>query len=183
MKKDIVIIALIAILFVLIASSIIASFTFYKEYKDKMYAVEQQGQADRSKVESLEAKIDNFRSMVDDISSQLKANSDTIKFVQNSVNISEEERKSLLDRIEEMKKDLQGMQKDYSTAVVDIRQSMMALKDDLDKIGGKTKEVELGKITVKQDEKKGSKASDPAPAPKSGGFNFKSGNVRKAGSY
>jgi chromosome segregation ATPase len=183
MKKDIVIIALIAILFVLIAGSILASFAFYKEYKDKTDAMEQQSQADRSKTESLEAKIGSFKSTVDDISSQVKTHGDTLKFVQNSVNISEEERKNLLDKIEEIKKGLQGIQKDYSSAVVDIRQNIMVLKDNLDKIGSKPKEVELGKITVKQDEKKDAKTGSPSLAVKSGGSNFKSGNVRKVGSY
>ena len=42
MKKDIIIAALIGILFILVAGSILASFTFYKEYKDKMDAIEQQ---------------------------------------------------------------------------------------------------------------------------------------------
>ena len=47
------------------------------------------------------------------------------------------------------------------------------------------KEVELGKITVKQSEKKDQMKEAPA-APenkKAGGSNFKSGNVRKVGTY
>ena len=84
-----------------------------------------------------------------------------------------------------MKKDLQGWQKDYSSTVIDIRKSMMVLKDNLDMMGSKSKEVELGKITVKQSENKEDKKETPA-APekkKADGFNFKSGNVRKVGAY
>ncbi|MCX5666198.1 MAG: hypothetical protein NT036_04045 [Candidatus Omnitrophica bacterium] len=186
MKKDILIIALIGVLFVLVAGSIVASFSFYKEYKDKMDYLEQQSMSGKSKLEGLEAKLDNFKSTVDDVSSQIKGYNDTVKAIQNTVNLSEEERKDLMSKLEEMKKDLQGWQKDYASTVIDIRQGMMVLKDNLDTMDNKSKEVELGKITVKQGEKKDDKAvaAAPAPAKKSaGGINFKSGNVRKAGTY
>ncbi len=185
MKKDILIIALIGVLFVLVAGSIVASFSFYKEYKDKMDYLEQQSMSGKSKLEGLEAKLDNFKSTVDDVSSQIKGYNDTVKAIQNTVNLSEEERKDLMSKLEEMKKDLQGWQKDYASTVIDIRQSMMVLKDNLDTIDSKSKEVELGKITVKQGEKKDDKTvAAPTPAKKSaGGINFKSGNVRKVGTY
>ena len=185
MKKDIVVVALIAILFVLVAGSIVASFSFYKEYKDKMDYLEQQSMSGKNKMEGLEAKLDNFKSTVDDVSSQIKGYSDNIKAIQNTVNLSEEERKSLMSKLEEMKKDLQGWQKDYSTTVIDIRQSMMVLKDNLDMMDNKSKEVELGKITVKQGEKKEDKkeASVVPEKKKSEGTNFKSGDVRKVGAY
>ena len=182
-KKDIVLIALIGVLFVLVAGSIVASFSFYKEYKDKMDYLEQQAMSGKSKVEGLEAKLDNFKSTVDDISSQIKGYSDNIKVIQNTVSLSEEERKGLMSKLEEMKKDLHGWQKDYSSTVIDIRQSMMVLKDNLDMMENRSKEIELGKITVKQSEKKDEKKEAPA-APekkKAGGLNFKSGNVRKVG--
>jgi len=185
MKKDMVFIALIGVLFVLVAGSIVASFSFYKEYKDKMDYLEQQSMSGKSKMEGLEARLDNFKSTVDDISSQIKGYGDNIKAMQNTVSLSEEERKGLMSKIEEMKKGLQGWQKDYSSTVIDIRQSMMVLKDNLDVIESKSKEVELGKITVKQGEKKEEKKA-PLPAPeqkKTGGSNFTSGNVRKVGTY
>jgi hypothetical protein len=85
-----------------------------------------------------------------------------------------------------MKKDLQGWQKDYASTVISIRQSVMSLKDSIDSVENKTKEVELGKITVKQSEKKEEvENTPPPPVPenkKTVGFNFKSGNVRKVGS-
>jgi len=183
MKKDMVIIALIGILFVLVAGSIVASFSFYKEYKDKTDLLEQQNMSGKSKLEGLEAKLDNFKSTVDDINSQIKNYSDNIKAIQNTVNLSEDERKALLAKLEEMKKDLQGWQKDYSSTVIDIRQSMMVLKDNLDLMENKSKEIELGKITVKKDEAAAENRSAPA-APekkKSGIFSFKPGNVRKVG--
>jgi len=165
----------------LVAGSIVASYSFYKEYKDKMDYLEQQNMSGKSKVEGLEAKLDNFKSTMDDINAQIKGYSDNIKAIQNTVNLSEDERKDLMSKLEEMKKDLQGWQKDYSSTVIDIRQSMMVLKDNLDTMGSKSKEVELGKITVKQSEKK-----EPPAAPekkKAEGLNFKSGNVRKVGAY
>jgi|GEM_PF-2363835 len=193
MKKDLIVSALIMVLFVLVAGSIVASFSFYKEYKDKMDFMEQQSASTKNKMEGLEAKLDNFKSTVDDINAQIKGYSDNIKAMQNTVSLSEEERKSLMLKLEEMKKDLQGMQKDYSTTVIDIRQGMMVLKDNLDMIATKSKEVELGKITVKQDEKKEEVKEAPkvpqAPTPppatskKPAGPNFKSGNVRKVGAY
>lgn len=185
MKKDIVFIALIGVLFVLVAGSIVASFSFYKEYKDKIDYLEQQSMSGKSKVEGLEAKLDNFKSTVDDINFQIKGYSDNIRAMQNTVNLSEEERSGLMLKLEEMKKDLQGWQKDYSSAVIDIRQSMMALKDNLDMMSSKSKEVELGKITVKQSENKNeNKEALSAPETKKAeGFNFKSGNVRKVGAY
>ena len=185
MKKDIVLIALIGVLFVLVAGSIVASFSFYKEYKDKIDYLEQQSMSGKSKMEGLEAKLGNFKSTVDDINSQMKDYSDNIKAMQNTVSLSEEERKSLMSKLEDMKKDLQGWQKDYSSTVIDIRQSMMVLKDNLDMMENRPKEVELGKITVKQSEKKDQMKEAPA-APenkKAGGSNFKSGNVRKVGTY
>ena len=190
MKKDILFIALIGVLFVLVAGSIVASFSFYKEYKDKMDYLEQQSVSGKSKVEGLEAKLDNFKSTVDDIGSQIKGYSDNIKAIQNTVSLSDEERKGLMSKLEEMKKDLQGWQKDYLSTVIDIRQSMMVLKDNLDLMDSKSKEIELGKITVKRGEKKEDKteasAASAAPAApekkKAEGLNFKSGNVRKIGS-
>jgi len=179
MKKEIVIIALIAVLFVLVAGSIVANFTFYKEYREKTDYLEQQSQTDKGKVEGLEAKFDNFRSTIDEVTGQMKTYSDSIKTIQNTVTLSEDERKNLLSKIEEMKQDLQNMQKDYSTAVIEIKQTMMSLKDDLDMMGNKAKEVELGKITVKQDQK--AKSSSQESVQKS--TNFQSGNVRKVGSY
>jgi chromosome segregation ATPase len=185
MKKDIVFIALIGVLFVLVAGSIVSSFSFYKEYKDKVDYLEQQSMSGRSKLEGLEAKLDNFKSTMDDVSVQIKGYSDNIKAIQNTVSLSEEERKNLMSKLEEMKKDLQGWQKDYASTVIDIRQGMMVLKDNLDTMESKSKEVELGKITVKQAEKKDEKKDAPAAAEKkkSEGLNFKSGNVRKAGTY
>ena len=189
MKKDIVFIAVIGVLFVLVAGSILASFSFYKEYRDKMDYLEQQAASGRTKMEGLEAKLDNFKSTVDDINSQMKGYSDNIKAMQNTVSLSEEERKSLMSKLEEMKKDLQGWQKDYASTVIDIRQSMMVLKDNLDMMESKSKEVELGKITVKKSEKNEDKKEDKKEASvdpgknKAGGFNFKSGNVRKVGAY
>lgn len=185
MKKDIVLIALIGLLFILVAGSIVASFSFYREYKDKMDYLEQQSMSGKSKMEGLEAKLDNFKSTIDDVSAQIKNYNDSIRAIQNTVNLSEEERKSLMTKIEEMKKDLQGWQKDYSSTVIDIRQGMMVLKDNLDMMENKAKDVELGKITVKQSDKKDDKKAAAAPAStekkKSGGFSFGSGNVRKVG--
>ncbi|MCX5666818.1 MAG: hypothetical protein NTY34_00670 [Candidatus Omnitrophica bacterium] len=185
MKKDILFVALIGVLFVLVAGSIVASFSFYKEYKDKIDYLEQQSMSGKSKMEGLEAKLDNFKSTMDDISSRIKGYSDSIKAIQNIVNLSEEGKKAVISKLEEMKKDLQGWQKDYSSTVIDLRQSMMVLKDDFDMMGGKSKEVELGKITVKQSEKKDqTKEAPPAPEKKNAeGLNFKSGNVRKVGAY
>jgi chromosome segregation ATPase len=185
MKKDIVFIALIGVLFVLVAGSIVASFSFYKEYKDKMDYLEQQTMSGKSRMEGLEAKLDNFKSTVDEINSQVKGYNDNIKAIQNTVSLSEEERKSLMLKLEEMKKDLQGWQKDYSSTVIEIRQSMMVLKDNLDTMESKSKEIELGKITVKQGDKKEDKkvASADPNAKKAEGLNFKSGNVRKVGAY
>lgn len=179
MKKDIIIVAVIAVLFVLIAGIILANFTFYKEYKDKVDSLDQQSQTDKAKMEGLEAKFDNFKSSIDDITSQIKTYSDSVKTIQNTVSLSEEERKNLLSRIEEMKKDLQGIQKDYASTIIDIKQSMMSLKDELDKIDIKAKPVELGKITVKPEEKK----EEVVPSVKQEGANFKSGNVRKVGVF
>lgn len=182
MKKDIIVIVLIGVLFLLVSGSIIASFTFYKEYKDKVEFLEQQGLTSTTKVDALEAKFDNFKSTIDEITSQIKAYDDNIKSVQNTVSLSEEERKNLLAKIEQMKTDLVGVQKDYSSMVLDLRQSVMALKDELDSMGKKPKEVELGKITVKQEEKKDTKQAAPSTAAKAAG-SFKSGNVRKVGSF
>jgi t-SNARE complex subunit (syntaxin) len=98
--------------------------------------------------------------------------------MQNSITLSDEERKALLTKIEEMKKDLVDWQKDYSTTVIDVKQSMMSIKDDLDKMHGKVSAVELGKITVKQDDKK-TATQTASPAKTTGTSNFKSGSVRK----
>ena len=179
MKKDIVIIMLIGVLFVLVAGSIVASFSFYKEYKDKVDYLEQQNMSGKSKVEGLEAKLDNFKTTIDDVSSQIKNYSDNIKSIQDTVVLSEGERKDLISKLEGMKKDLQSWQKDYSSTVIDIRQSVMSLKDSIDSVENKTKEVELGKITVKQDEKKAAPKEAPKKTESAAG-NFKSGSVRKA---
>ena len=186
MKKDIVVVMLIGVLFVLIAGSMVASFSFYKEYKTKVDSLEQQSMSGKNKLEGLEAKLDNFKSTVDDISSQIKNYSDNIKSIQDTVSLSEEERKSLMSKLDEMKKNLQGWQKDYASTVIDIRQGMMVLKDNLDMMTSKSKEVELGKITVKQSEKKEDPKAVAAPdqeKKKPEGPNFKSGNVRKVGAY
>lgn len=182
MKKDIIVAALIAILFVLVAGSILASFTFYKEYKDKIDYLEQQSANGKTRIDGVESKVDGFKATIDDITNQVKTYSESLKGIQNTVNLSDEERKALLAKLEEMKKDLQGWQKDYSTTVIDIKQSMLTLKDDLDKMqSNKPKDVELGKITVKQEEKKA--AAEEPKNTKTASPNFKSGNVRKVGAY
>ena len=181
MKKDIIVVALIAILFVLVAGSILASFTFYKEYKDKMEYLEQQTLTGKTKIESVESKVDAFKATIDDITNQVKTYSDSLKGIQNTVTLSEEERKNLLAKLEEMKKDLQGWQKDYSTTVIDMKQGMLTMKDELDKMhGNKSKDVELGKITVKQEEKK-AVTEEPKNTKTAAPSTFKSGNVRKVG--
>ena len=184
MKKDMIIIALIAILFVLVAGSILGSFTFYKEYKDKVDYLEQQSAAGKTRIEGVESKVDGFKAAIDDMANQVKAYSDNIKSIQNTLNLSDEERKALLAQLEEMKKDLQGWQKDYSSTVIDIKQGMLTIKDELDKAKGKTKDVELGKITVKQEDKNTAPAPADAPAAKkSAAPKFKTGSVRKAGTF
>ncbi|MDP3790946.1 MAG: hypothetical protein Q8R38_02755 [Candidatus Omnitrophota bacterium] len=184
MKKDVIFIALIAILFVLVAGSILASFTFYKEYKDKIDYLEQQSITGKTKMDGVEAKVDGFKMTIDEITGQVKTYSETLKAVQNTINLSDEERKALLTKLEEMKKDLQGWQKDYSSTVIDIKQSMLTLKDELDKARDKpSKDIELGKITVKQEEKKPVPAEDPDKKKAAGSSNFKSGSVRKVGAY
>jgi len=180
MKKDIIIAALIGILFVLVAGSILASFTFYKEYKDKIDYLEQQNIAGKAKIEGVESKIDGFKVTIDDITSQVKTYSETLKAMQNTVSLSDEERKALLAKLEEMKKDLQGWQKDYSSTVIDMKQSMLALKDELQSAQNKPKDVELGKITVKQEEKK-AVTEEPEKKKTAVSSNFKSGSVRKVG--
>jgi peptidoglycan hydrolase CwlO-like protein len=182
MKKDIIIAALIAILFVLVMGSIIASFTFYKEYKDKIDYLEQQSMTGKARIDGVESKVDGFKTTIDDITNQVKTYSDSLKGIQSTVSLSEEERKALLAKVEEMKKDLQGWQKDYSSTVIDIKQSMLTIKDDLDKMHNKPRDIELGKITVKQEEKKAVVAEEPKNV-KEGSQNFKSGNVRKVGAY
>ena len=177
-KKDIIVTALIGILFVLVAGSILANFTFYKEYKEKVDALEQQSTSGKTKIDSMESKIDAFKSAIDEMSGQVKAYSDNFKAIQNSINLSDEERKALLAKIEEMKKDLIEWQKDYSTTVIDVKQSMLTLKDDLERMGGKAVGVELGKITVKQDDKKAA-AGDASAKKASNSNNFKAGSVRK----
>lgn len=185
MKKEIVVIALIGILFLLVLGSILASVTFYKEYKDKIEYLEQQTMSGKSRIEGVEGKLDGFKATIDEISSQVKGYSDSIKTLQSTVTLSEDERKNLLAKLEEMKKDLVGIQKDYSSTVVDIRQGIMTLKDELDKMGNKSKDIELGKITVKQDDKKAAagKKQTAAPAAKSTGSNFGASSVRKVDSY
>jgi chromosome segregation ATPase len=190
MKKEIIIVGLICVLFLLVVGSIIASVSFYKEYKEKIDYLDQQAQAGKGKIEGLETKLGSFKDTVDDISSQLKTYSDNIKTIQNTITLSEDERKDLLAKIEEMKKNLLGIQKDYSSTIVDIRQGIMNLKDEIEKMGNKTRDIELGKITVKQNESKVVPQEMPkenkqaaAPAIKSGGSNFKSGNVRKIGGF
>lgn len=190
MKKELIIIALIGVLFLLAFGSIIASVAFYKEYKERIDYLDQQAQAGKSQAEAIETKLDNFKAAVDDISSQVKTYSDNIKTIQNTITLSEDERKSLLANLEDMKKNIVGMQKEYSSTVIDLRQSMITLKDELEKMGNKAKEIELGKITVKQADVKAAsneKAKDnkqpAASTNKPGGSNFKSGNVRKASSF
>jgi uncharacterized coiled-coil DUF342 family protein len=134
----------------------------------------------KTKIDSVEAKVESFKATIEDISNQVKAYSDNFKTIQNSVNLSDEERKALLEKIEEMKKDLVNWQKDYSTTVIDVKQSMLTLKDDLDRLGGKAAGTDLGKITVKQD---AAKAAADTGAKKTTSYNnFKSGNVRKVSS-
>lgn len=184
MKRDIIIIALISILFILVAGSILASFTFYKEYKDKIDYLEQQTNSDKTKMEEIDAKVEGFKMNIDEMTNQVKAFGDNLNSVQNTLNLSSEERKSFLAKIEEMKNELQNWQKDYSSTVIDIKQSMLTLKDDFDKIQRKSN-IELGKITVKQEEKTVAAAPtavEPAQSA-SGSSNFKSGNVRKVGGY
>lgn len=181
MKKDIIVIALIAILFVLVAGSILASFTFYKEYKDKIDYLEQQSMSGKTRIDGIESKVDGFTATIDDITSQVKTYSDSLKAVQNTLSLSDEERKMLLSKLEEMKKDLQGWQKDYSSSVIDIKQGILTLKDDLDKMHSKAKGVELGKITVKQEDK-ATVTEEPKTTIKTGSPNFRSGTVRKVGS-
>lgn len=176
MKKDIIVSALIAILFVLVAGSILASFTFYKEYKDKMDYLEQQSMSGKTRLEGVEAKVDSFKAAIDDMTNQVKTSSDSLKLLQNTVTLSDEERKALLTKLEEMKKDLQSWQKDYSSAIIDIKQSMVTLKDEVDSTRKKSKEVELGKITVKQEEAQAAKNT-------AGSTGVKPGTVRKAGAY
>jgi len=174
MKKDIIVVALIGILFVLVAGSILANFTFYKEYKDKIDAIEQQNTTGKTRMDGVESKVEAFKAAIDDITSQVKQYSDSFKALQNSLNLSDEERKALLVKIEEMKKDLVDWQKDYSTTVIDVKQSMLTLKDDIDKLHTKSTGTDLGKITVKQDDKKAAIDSKKANQ-----ASFKSGNVRK----
>lgn len=173
MKKDIIVSALIAILFVLVAGSILASFTFYKEYKDKIDYLEQQTTAGKTRLEGVEAKVDNFKAAIDDMTNQVKVSSDSLKLLQNTVTLSDEERKALLTKLEEMKKDLQSWQKDYSSAIIDIKQSMVTMKDEID--GTRKKAVELGKITVKQE------ADAQAAKNTAASSGIKPGMVRKAG--
>jgi len=71
MKKEIIISALIAILFVLVAGSILASFTFYKEYKDKIDYLEQQSMSGKTRLEGVEAKVDSFKAAIDDMTIQV----------------------------------------------------------------------------------------------------------------
>lgn len=178
MKKEIIVSALIAILFVLVAGSILASFTFYKEYKDKIDYLEQQSMSGKTRLEGVEAKVDSFKAAIDDMTNQVKASSDSLKLLQNTVTLSDEERKALLTKLEEMKKDLQSWQKDYSSAIIDMKQSMVMLKDEVDGTRKKSREVELGKITVKQEEGKAEAAKNTA-----GSTGIKPGTVRKVGAY
>jgi len=180
MKKDIIVSALIAILFVLVAGSILASFTFYKEYKDKIDYLEQQSMSGKTRLEGVEAKVDSFKAAIDDMTNQVKLSSDSLKLLQNTVTLSDEERRALLTKLEEMKKDLQSWQKDYSSAIIDIKQSMVMLKDEFDGTRKKSREVELGKITVKQEEGKNETQAGKNTA---GSTNIKPGTVRKVGAY
>lgn len=182
MKKDIIVVALIAILFILVAGIILASFTFYKEYKDKVDYLEQQNMTVKTKMDSVETKVEGFKMTIDDITNQIKTYSDSLKGIQNTVNLSVEERKALITKLEEMKKDLQTWQKDYSSTVIDMKQGMLTLKDDLDKMLNKSKNVELGKITVKQEEVKPVITEEPKTV-RTSTQNFKSGSVRKVDSY
>lgn len=180
MKKEIIVSALIAILFVLVAGSILASFTFYKEYKDKIDYLEQQSMSGKTRLEGVEAKVDSFKAAIDDMTNQVKTSSDTLKLLQNTVTLSDEERKALLTKLEEMKTDLQSWQKDYSSAIIDMKQSMVMLKDEIDGTRKKSREVELGKITVKQEE---GKAEAQAAKNTAGSTGVKPGTVRKVGAY
>jgi flagellar basal body-associated protein FliL len=178
MKKDIVIIALIAVLFVLMVSSMLASFTFYKEYKEKVDYLEQQNVSGKAKIEGVESKVEAFKMTIDDMLNQVKTYSENIKNIQNSITLSDEERKALLSKLEEMKKAVVEWQKDYSTTVMDIKQGMLNLKDNIDRIRPKSKDFELGRITVKQEDR--NVETDTAQK-KTAGPTYKSGAVRKAG--
>jgi len=114
------------------------------------------------------------------MTNQVKVSSDSLKLLQNTVTLSDEERKALLAKLEEMKKDLQSWQKDYSSAIIDMKQSMVMLKDEIDGTRKKSREVELGKITVKQEE---GKAEAQTAKNAAGSTGVKPGTVRKVGAY
>jgi chromosome segregation ATPase len=166
-----IIIAALAVVFILLAINIVTSLYFFKQYKENLNYFDQQNWLTRVKLENMEKTMEGYKGTIENLNTQFTNYAENISSLDKKIGAGEEDRKDMLTKIEAIKSDIQGWQKSYNNILNEIKERTDILKTNVEQLAkGITEQVNLGKISVKSGEEatqaqpaKASYQSTPAP--------------------
>ncbi|MDP2923327.1 MAG: hypothetical protein Q8O30_06385 [Candidatus Omnitrophota bacterium] len=141
------------VLFILGIIGLAASFSFTKEYKEKITLLEKQGNIVNGKIDDFRISRDNFQASLSSIKSDNETNTTSMKELLSKVEAVEGEKKNILAKIETLTKDIQDLQKQYAIVLDELKVKMDNLKTSISAMKqDASAKVDLGQISVEKQE-------------------------------
>jgi chromosome segregation ATPase len=140
-------------LFILGVIGLAASFSFTKEYKEKIISLEQQSKIVSGKIDDFKAGLDDFQASLSSLKNENTINTGSVKGLLDKAEAVEAERKNILTQIASLTKDIQDLQKQYTASLGELKAKMESLKTSVNAISQESSSsVDLGHISVKKGE-------------------------------
>lgn len=151
MKGQKVVITLLVILFLITGAVVAGGLYFYNEYKDKVGYFERQNRYTKMQLEQLDKSLNDFKLSLDNLNSQITDYVKNLKVMENKLNLSLQKNKDIFSIIGELREKIQSWEKNYASSLEELRGKIENLRSRMELSSKEsTKEVELGKISVKK---------------------------------
>jgi chromosome segregation ATPase len=151
-KRIVTILEVIA--FILLFAGYALGFYFYTKYREEVEYFKKQNELTEQKFGDLQSSMDKFKLSLRDLDSQFKKYGEDLLSVEEMVNSAGVERKDILLKVEEMKKNIQSIEEKYESALKEVKEKIENVKNTISSSKEDiTKSIDLGEISVSREDK------------------------------
>ncbi len=147
MKSGKIFTILVGVLFIAIAAATALNFKLYKDSNDKIELSSKQYKILNDKLNEFEMNISSFKLNLEEFKIDYDKYKDELS---GKLGQPEQIKAEINDKIESLKKEMQGIQENYKIMQNDIKDKLNSIKNEMEtRIKEGAKKVDLGEISVK----------------------------------
>ena len=138
MKKNIVLIIILAVMFIALSASIAFTVFFYKDYGRRNEYFSRQAASLQGKVDSFQEQLSAFKENIAQLAAKFTKYADSLSAVEIKLKSDRATINDISSKITDLENDIKSWQKDYFKALLETTQKIDAIKAGVDLLNKET---------------------------------------------